>query len=77
MSIFHYYYFDNFKVDVFGYDPETETFDYSIETPYSSKIRTAKKQYKHPDKRNPWIFPHGIYIYIIDPTGKKLRLFLE
>jgi hypothetical protein len=72
-----YYHFAGFKVDVFGYDEKTETYDYSVETPYSSKVRKAKKQYKAPDKRNEWIFQHGTYIYIIDPRGKKQRLFLD
>ena len=76
-SIFHYYYFDGFKVDVFGYDEDTEQFDYSVETEYGSKCRKAKKQYKAADKRNEWLFPHGLYIYIIDPQGKKRRLWLE
>lgn len=77
LSIFHYYYFNNFKVDVFGYDAETEQYDYSVETQYSSKYRKAKQYYKAPDKRNEWIFPHGLYIYIIAPNGKKKRLYLE
>lgn len=76
-SIFHYYRFDNFKVDVFGYDDETEQFVYSVETPYYSKIRKAKKQYKAPDKRNEWLFPYGTYINIIAPNGARKRLFLE
>lgn len=71
-----YYYFEGFKVDVFGYDEETEQFDYSVETPYSCKCRKAKKQYKAPDKRNEWIHPCGTYIFVIDPRGKKHRLFL-
>lgn len=71
-----YHYFNGFKVDVFGYDKETERFDYSVETPYSCKCRKAKAQYKAPDKRNEWRFPCGTYIYIIDPRGKKQRLFL-
>lgn len=76
-SIFHYYHFDGFKVDVFGFDPKTEIYDYSVETPYSSKVRKATGHYKAPDKRNPWRFQWGAYIYIIDPQGKKRRLFLE
>ena len=76
-SIYHYYYFDDFKVDVFGYDEDTEQFDYCVETPYSSKCHKAKKQYKHPDKRDPWRYPYGLYINIIDNRGKKHRLFLE
>lgn len=75
-TIYHYYYFDNYKVDVFGYDEKTDQFLYSVETKYSSKVRKAKKQYKHPDKRNEWIFPCGTFIYIINPFGKKKRLFL-
>ena len=71
------YRFDGFFIDVFGYDPETETFDYSVETLYSCKIRKAKKQYKSPDKRNPWYFQYGTYIHIIDPWGAKRRLFIE
>lgn len=76
MGIFHYYNFDNFKVDVFGYDEETKQFIYSVENWYYSKIRKAKKQYKAPDKRNEWLFPYGTYIYIITPDNKKKRLFL-
>ena len=71
-----YYHFDGFKVDVFGYDKESETYDYSVETKYSSKCRKAKAYYKAPDKRNEWLFPCGTYIYIIDNVGKKHRLFL-
>lgn len=77
MGIFHYYNFKDFKVDVFGYDEETNQFVYSVETWYYSKIRKAKKQYKDPDKRNPWLFPYGTYINIITPDNKKKRLFLE
>lgn len=76
MSIFRYYWFDGFKVDVFGYDEETEQFDYSVETPHYSKVRKAKKRFKMPDKRNEWLTPTGMFIYIIDPQGKKRRLFL-
>ena len=72
-----YYYFDGFKVDVFGYDREAGRYAYSVETPYSSKVREAKARYKHPDKRNEWLFPCGTYIYIIDPRGKQRRLFLD
>lgn len=72
-----YYYFNNFKVDVFGYDPDTERFVYSVETPYSSKAREAKRHYKAPDKRNPYRFWHGWYIYIIGPDNKKYRLLLD
>lgn len=72
-----YYYFPDYKVDVFGYDPETETYEYTVETKYSSKLRRAKAQYKAPDKRNPYRFPYGTYINIIDPRGDKKRLFLD
>lgn len=75
--MYHYYYFDDFKVDIFGYDETTEQFDYAVETKYSCMVRKAKKYYKSPDKRNEWLFPYGDYIYIIDPSGKKKRLFLE
>ena len=71
-----YYYFNDFKVDVFGYDPQTERYTYSVETRYASKVREAKAYYKHPDKRNEWRFWHGYYIYIIDPRGKKRKLCL-
>lgn len=76
-SIFHYYYFNGFKVDVFGYNDETEQFEYSVETDYSSKVRRAKKRYKSPDKRNPYWFPYGTYIYIIDPQNKKRKLWIN
>ena len=72
-----YYRFDGFKVDVFGYDPDTDRYDYSVESDWGFKVRTAKAHYKYPDKRNEWIFPHGYYIYVIDPNGKKHRLFLH
>lgn len=72
-----YYYFDNFKVDVFGYDSDTNKYIYSVETPYNSKVREAKARYKSPDKRNEWLFPFGTYIYIISPAGQKHRLFLD
>jgi len=39
LSVFHYYYFDGFKIDVFGYNKETGRYVYSVETPYSSKVR--------------------------------------
>ena len=72
-----YYRFDGFKVDVFGYDPDTKRYDYSVETDYGSKVRTAKAHYKYPDTRNDWLFPYGSYIYIIAPDGSKKRLFLS
>ena len=72
-----YHYFKDFKVDVFGYDRDTNRYVYSVETPYSSKVREAKARYKSPDKRNEWIFPHGTYIYIVSPAGKKIRLWLN
>ena len=75
-----YYYFPDFEIDVFGYDPETETYIYSVQRtvfPFDCKIRRAKKQYKAPDKRNEWKFPHGTYINIIDIHGHKQRLFLD
>lgn len=75
-SIYGYYHFDGFKVDVFGYDKDTDCFDYSVENEYGSKVRRAKSQYKSPDKRNEWKYPCGTYIYIISPIGKKHRLFL-
>ena len=56
-----YYHFDGFKVDVFGYDKETETYDYSVETKYSSKCRKAKAYYKAPDKK--------LNSYQIDPAA--------
>lgn len=71
------YRFEDFKVDVFGYDEETGQYDYSVETPYSCKVRKAKGYYKYPDKRNEWIFPYGTYIYVISPQGEKIRLFLN
>lgn len=71
-----YYCFKDFKVDIFGYDYDTNRYAYSVETPYSCKVREAKAYYKSPDRRNEWIFPHGFYIYIITPNGKKKRLFL-
>ena len=71
-----YYYFNGFKVDVFGYDEETEQFDYCVESWYSSKCRKAKKHYKQPNKRDPWAFPYGTYIYIIDHQNKRHKLWL-
>lgn len=66
LSVFHYYYFDDFKVDVFGYDREKEQYLYSVETWYSSKMRQAKPHYTTRD----------CYINIITPTGKTKRLYL-
>ena len=71
-----YYYIDGQKIDVFGYDPETETYDYSLEGPAWGTHR-AKRYYKQPDKRNPWYFEHGYYIYILLPGNKKKRLFID
>ena len=63
-------------VDVFGYDPETEQFDYSVKTTFSCKCRRAKAYYKSPDRRNPWRFPHGIYIFTLStPAGKNFVCF--
>lgn len=66
LSVFHYYYFGDFKVDVFGYDNETEQYVYSVETPYSSKTRKAKPYYTERDT----------YINIVTPNGKNKRLYL-
>jgi hypothetical protein len=76
-SIYGCHYFDGFKVDVFGYDSNTKRYDYSVETPYSSVVRTAKANYKFPDKRNEWAFPYGSYIYITTPDGKRHRILAD
>ncbi len=68
-----YYYFDSFKVDVFGFDKETRRYVYSVETPYSSKVREAKANYTTPKCR----LAPNCYINIISPRGKKRRLFLD
>lgn len=73
---FGYYYFDGYKVDVFGYDRETDTYDYAVETPYSSKVRKAAGHYVGAGK-NEWRYPPYTYINIIDPTGKKKKLKLD
>lgn len=73
-NLFGCHRFNGFKVDVWGYDRTTDKYIYFVETPYSSKMREAKRHYKHPDKRNEWAFPFGDYIYIVDPYGKKHRI---
>jgi hypothetical protein len=70
---FGYYHFDGFKVDVFGYNDKTDRYVYSVETPYSSKVREAKANYITPRCR----LGINSYINIIDPYGKKHRLFLD
>ena len=79
MSIYRKYYLkNNVIIDVFGYDEETDRFLYIVnQGPYYWKSREAKKRYKYPDKRNEWLFPHGTYINVILPDGKKHRLFLD
>ena len=72
--MYGYHNFGDFKVDVFGYDEQTGRYSYSVETWYSSKVREAKANYKHPDKRNEWAFPYGTYIHIVGPDGKKHRI---
>ena len=68
---FGYYYFKDFKIDVFGYNTEKARFVYSVETWYSSKIREAKPRYA-----NGTMSPY-CYINIIDPLGKKHKLILD
>lgn len=68
---FGYYYFNDFKVDVFGYNTEKERYVYSVETPYSSKVREAKCYYYN-GKVN-----QICYINIITPNGKKKKLILD
>lgn len=70
---FGYYYFDGFKVDVFGFNDETGRYVYSVETPYSSKVREAKANYTTPKSR----LDPNCYINVIDPRGKKQKLFLD
>ena len=78
MSIYHKYYLDNnVIIDVFGYDHESEKYDYIVQQGCYYKMRQAKQQYKYPDKRNEWHFPYGLYINVILPDGKKHRLFLN
>lgn len=70
---FGYYYFDGFKVDVFGYNDKNGRYVYCVETPYSSKVREAKENYNAPRCRL------GVYSYIniVGPNGKKHRLILD
>ena len=68
---FGYYCFDGFNVDVFGYNSEKARYVYSVETPYSSKVREATCHY-----RNGTASPEA-YIFIINPHGKKQRLYLD
>ena len=70
MRPYGYYYFDNFKVDVFGYNNDKARYVYSVETPYYSKIREAKPCYY-----NGRVSP-VCYINIITPQGKRQRLIL-
>lgn len=73
-DIYGKHYFNGFEVDVFGYNPGTEKYIYSVETWCSYQVREAKTHYKYPDKRNEWAFPFGDYIHIIAPNGKKHRI---
>lgn len=68
---FGYYYFEDFKIDVFGYNTEKARYVYSVETPYSSKVREAKPHYAR-GTTSP-----VCYINVIDHTGKKHKLFLD
>ena len=68
---FGYYYFKDFKIDVFGYNTEKARYVYSVETWYSSKVREAKPHYAR-GTTSPIC-----YINIIDPQGKQHKLFLE
>lgn len=68
---FGYYYFEHFKVDVFGYNTDKARYVYSVETPYSSKVREAKPYYVR------GTMSPVCYINIIDPRGKKQRLILD
>lgn len=69
----YYYGFNDFKVDVFGYNDESKRYVYSVETPYSSKVREAKANYITPRSR----LDPSCYINIIDQYGKKHRLYLD
>ena len=68
---FGYYYFKDFKVDVFGYNTEKARYVYSVETPYSSRVRESKCYYER-GTTSPIC-----YINIIDPRGKKKKLILD
>lgn len=68
---FGYYSFRNFRVDVFGYNTEKARYVYSVETQYSSKVREAKPYYTR-GTTSP-----ECYINVIDPQGKKKKLFLD
>lgn len=70
---FGHYYFNGFKVDVFGYNDEKERYVYSVETPYSSKVREAKAHYTTPQSQ----LDPSCYIEIVAPNGNKRRLYLD
>ena len=73
-EVFGHHDFGNFKVDVFGYDPKTNRYTYSVKCWCCFYVRETKAHYKGPDKRNEWAFPFGTYIYITDPNGRKHRI---
>lgn len=73
-DLFGIHRFNNFSVDVFGYDETTNRYIYSVNSCCGFYVREAKAHYKHPDKRNEWAFPFGTYIYIVDPNGRKHRI---
>lgn len=68
-----YYYFKDFKIDIFGYNPETKQCLYCVETKYSSKVRKARIYDTIPRTRS----GDYQYINIITPDGKTKRLYLK
>ena len=69
-NFYGYHYINGYRVDVFGYDPETEQIDYEI----GGKCRRAKKNYVCKWGGNPYPGTLIEYYNLILPNGKRARL---
>ena len=69
-NFYGYHYINGYRVDVFGYDPETERIDYEI----NGKCRKALKHYVAKWGGNPYPGTLIEYYNLILPNGKRARL---
>ena len=72
-SFYGYHYLRGFRVDVFGYDENTEQINYEI----NGKCRKAVKHYVCKWGGNPYRGTVIEYYNIILPNGKKARLSIR
>lgn len=70
MKLWGHHYISGYRVDVFGWDPETERIDYEI----NGKIKTARRHYVCGFGGNPYPGTLIEYYNIILPNGKRRRL---